>query len=332
MTHSLAQNGSLKDLHFHAKGRFCPDKNDCGNISWEFTAGQGEKPAHPKSYWILETHLSIRESNSTNNPELERVYLHSSGWRFGLQWVTNKWLWFGSCGFSPAPTDGCTAIIYLGLIFGALCSAWLHHFIFHLWGNSIYMHQPRQDCSSSSWTEEKTLFYSCILIKATRTCQDREWSLHPIPPCWEGFDSWTFAVCFHSSVNLAANIQREQRSRGCPGWSRVLLQPPTTWAGFVFLCLLTTISCPVQMSRSNKHSLGGWARQRKQSVTGTAWTLRALVPLQGRVLPLLSCMCTWQKSRLWTGWENIWEEVAPSPGTQEAQSCCQLGKALAGHG
>lgn len=71
MTHSLAQNGSLEDLHFpalNAKGRFCPDKNVSGSISWEFTAGQGEKPAHPKCYWILETHLSITETSSTNIP------------------------------------------------------------------------------------------------------------------------------------------------------------------------------------------------------------------------------------------------------------------------
>lgn len=40
---------------------------------------------------------------------------------------------------------------------------------------------------------------------------------------------------------------------------------------------------------------GGPARQRKQSVTGTERMLRALVPLQGRSLPLLSCMCTLQK-------------------------------------
>lgn len=52
-TPSLAQNGLKEDLHFpalNAKGRFCPDKNDSGSISWESTAGQGEKPAHPKCY------------------------------------------------------------------------------------------------------------------------------------------------------------------------------------------------------------------------------------------------------------------------------------------
>lgn len=67
MTHSLAQNGSLEDLHFpapNAQGRFCPDKNDSGSISWEFTAGQGKQPAHPKCYWGLETHLRNQQHSS----------------------------------------------------------------------------------------------------------------------------------------------------------------------------------------------------------------------------------------------------------------------------
>lgn len=38
-----------------------------------------------------------------------------------------------------------------------------------------------------------------------------------------------------------------------------------------------------------------------------------------------------KKSRLGTRWENIWAEMALSPSTQEAQSCCQLDKALPGH-
>lgn len=239
------------------------------------------------------------------------MYLHSSGLRFGLEWGTNKWVCFGSCRFSQAPTEGYTAILYLGLgytaiiylelIFGALCSAWLHRSTLHLWGcNSIYVHQARQDCSSPSWTEEKTLLYHCILIKATSTRQDREWR----PPSHTTLLGRIWCLNISSlfshqrSANLVANIQREQQSWGCPGWSWVLLQLPTTRAGFVFLCLLTTISCSVQMSRSNKHSLGGWARQWKQSVTGTAWTrtLRALVPLQGRALPLLSCVGTFAKN------------------------------------
>lgn len=118
MTHSLAQNGSLDDLHFpalNAKGCFCPDKNDCGSISWEFTAGQGENPAHTKCYWLLETHLSIRETSSTNNPGTTENVFAFLWIRFLLEWVPNEWLYFGSCRFSQPPTDGYIAIIYLGL-------------------------------------------------------------------------------------------------------------------------------------------------------------------------------------------------------------------------
>lgn len=110
----------------------------------------------------------------------------------------------------------------------------------------------------------------------------------------------------------------------------VLKFPPTTLTRFVCFSWFTPVSCRVQMSRSNKHSFGGWATWQKQSVTGIVWKHMAwFLRTVSHPSPLLSCTSTSTLQKKKVRAMNRLRKTYPSksslsPGTQEAQSHCQL--------
>lgn len=78
------------------------------------------------------------------------------------------------------------------------------------------------------------------------------------------------SCCPHSERAAKQVVPSLQRS--CSQTQGALKFPPTTLTRFVCFGRFSAASCRVQMSRSNKHSFGGWATRQKQSVTGMAWT------------------------------------------------------------
>ena len=124
MTHTPAWNRLLEDLQFlalNSKGHFCHN-SDRGSISWGLASGQGEEPAHHLS-WPC-TLLSPRDTHNywpydkpiaPTTQQLRRMHLCASVFRFGLERIWNKLVFWGSCGYSWLPTLGYTAIIDLGL-------------------------------------------------------------------------------------------------------------------------------------------------------------------------------------------------------------------------
>lgn len=135
-------------------------------------------------------------------------------------------------------------------------------------------------------------------------------------------------------MNLVARIQRTAK-QVVPSLkqpfelSARLKFPPTTLTRFVCSSQFTAASCRVQMSRSNKHSFGGWATRQKQKRHQDSVNAHGSIPLYS-ITPLppsflhiyedfvkkIKAMNRLRTTHLCNS--------SMSPGTKEAQSLCQL--------
>lgn len=142
-----------------------------------------------------------------------------------------------------------------------------------------------------------------------------------IPPSWEGFDSWTFRVCFHTRAQWTSLPTSRESSRA--GGALAETEPFSSLQQHELALFSSACSPPFPaqcrcQDQTNTASVAGPGSKNKVSL---GWPERSGLWFLCRAGPSPSfpACVPCKRSRLWTGWENIWAEVALSPGTQEAQ-------------